>query len=249
MVIKSSRINFIILWMFCKVKFGDLIITRSLSRSFVRRHSYIRAMKSDDSMSEQPIPLPSQNILGKQVIVLAGATSVGKSACAAELCKIYDAEIVIADSVQVNKPNESILFSDYGEVYRMVGNGFNPFLIMNMILYFVLLSLLILFLSLLLHHFLTCCIVFVTYNPSTLTLRLSCVRVDYKLLYRNPICCCIVNIFILLPLYYYHHQYQSYYYYFCCSFYWYYYHYYYHQCYYNYLVILGSLLFFSLSLS
>ena len=67
-------------------------------------------MKSDDSMSEQPIPLPSQNILGKQVIVLAGATSVGKSACAAELCKIYDAEIVIADSVQVNKPKTNRSF-------------------------------------------------------------------------------------------------------------------------------------------
>jgi tRNA dimethylallyltransferase len=45
-------------------------------------------------MSSSPQPL---------VIVLTGATSVGKSAVANELCQIIDAEIVIADSVQVFK--------------------------------------------------------------------------------------------------------------------------------------------------
>ena len=39
----------------------------------------------------------------KQVIVLAGATSAGKSAVALELTKIFDSEIVIGDSVQVYK--------------------------------------------------------------------------------------------------------------------------------------------------
>lgn len=50
-----------------------------------------------------------------QVIILAGATSVGKSAVARELCKSLDAEIVIADSVQIyrhldigsNKPSKT----------------------------------------------------------------------------------------------------------------------------------------------
>lgn len=40
-------------------------------------------------------------LLNNKVIVLAGATSVGKSAVSLELCKHLDAEIVIADSVQV----------------------------------------------------------------------------------------------------------------------------------------------------
>jgi tRNA dimethylallyltransferase len=39
--------------------------------------------------------------LRPQVLVLAGATSVGKSAVSMELCKKLNAEIVIADSVQV----------------------------------------------------------------------------------------------------------------------------------------------------
>lgn len=46
--------------------------------------------------------LPS-SLLGKQVIVIAGATSVGKSAVAAQLCKTFNAEIVIADCVQVTQ--------------------------------------------------------------------------------------------------------------------------------------------------
>ena len=54
-----------------------------------------------DHIAGVPVQQPSTRILGKQVIVLAGATSVGKSAVAAELCKILDAEIILADSVQV----------------------------------------------------------------------------------------------------------------------------------------------------
>lgn len=38
-----------------------------------------------------------------QVIIISGATSVGKSAVARELCKHIDAEIVLADSVQIYK--------------------------------------------------------------------------------------------------------------------------------------------------
>lgn len=38
-----------------------------------------------------------------QVIVLSGATSVGKSAVAMELCKVLNAEIIVADSVQVTR--------------------------------------------------------------------------------------------------------------------------------------------------
>lgn len=54
-------------------------------------------------------------ILNKQL----GATSVGKSAVARELCNHIDAEIVIADSVQIyknlnigsNKPSKGYYFS------------------------------------------------------------------------------------------------------------------------------------------
>lgn len=45
----------------------------------------------------------SHNIAANTVIVLSGATSVGKSAVAMELCRILDGEIVSADSVQVYK--------------------------------------------------------------------------------------------------------------------------------------------------
>jgi len=37
------------------------------------------------------------------VVVLSGATSVGKSAVAMELCKVLNAEIIVADSVQVTR--------------------------------------------------------------------------------------------------------------------------------------------------
>ena len=49
------------------------------------------------------LPLPHPSLLGKQIIILAGATSVGKSAVAAELCNHMNAEIVLADSVQIYK--------------------------------------------------------------------------------------------------------------------------------------------------
>lgn len=61
---------------------------------------------------EKAIPFPPSRLLGKQVIVLAGATSVGKSAVAAELCKIIDAEIVLADCVQVRNLTTKML-SEY----------------------------------------------------------------------------------------------------------------------------------------
>lgn len=40
--------------------------------------------------------------MGRKIIVLAGATSVGKSAVADQLCRQLEAEIVLADSVQVS---------------------------------------------------------------------------------------------------------------------------------------------------
>ena len=49
------------------------------------------------------LPLPHPSLQGKQIIILAGATSVGKSAVAAELCNHMNAEIVLADSVQIYK--------------------------------------------------------------------------------------------------------------------------------------------------
>jgi len=45
--------------------------------------------------------VPSAEEMEGKVIVLAGPTAVGKSSVAKELCRILDAEIVIADSVQV----------------------------------------------------------------------------------------------------------------------------------------------------
>ena len=49
------------------------------------------------------LAVPHSGLMGKQIIILAGATSVGKSAVAAELCNHMDAEIVLADSVQIYK--------------------------------------------------------------------------------------------------------------------------------------------------
>ena len=103
-----SCIQPIILWMFCRLRLGELLV----SRSVVRRHGYVRKMKTEDSAG-MPVQLPSTRILGKQIIVLAGATSVGKSAVAAELCKILDAEIILADSVQVTAIRFSVIIPVY----------------------------------------------------------------------------------------------------------------------------------------
>jgi MinD superfamily P-loop ATPase len=73
---------------------------------------------------EKAIPFPPSRLLGKQVIVLAGATSVGKSAVAAELCKIIDAEIVLADCVQVRSP-PAMMFSDYHGEQKLKARWYN----------------------------------------------------------------------------------------------------------------------------
>ena len=90
-ILKPSRVILMIL--FCRVRVLGFFSGRSLSRGYKPRNLGIK-MDSD-------LPKPHPDILGKQVIVLAGATSVGKSACAVQLCKHIDAEIIIADSVQV----------------------------------------------------------------------------------------------------------------------------------------------------
>lgn len=95
MIVKYSPIQLITIWMLCNIRFADLFVVKSLGRRFVRLNRRC-AMNL-----EKAIPSPPSRILGKQVIVLAGATSVGKSAVAAELCKLIDAEIVLADCVQV----------------------------------------------------------------------------------------------------------------------------------------------------
>lgn len=59
---------------------------------------HLRMIESSYSKTASPIKMSKNS-----VIVMSGATSVGKSAVAMELCKRLEAEIVIADSVQVYK--------------------------------------------------------------------------------------------------------------------------------------------------
>lgn len=55
------------------------------------------------SATSQTAPIWNRPIGPTTVIILAGATSVGKSSVAMELCRHIDGEIVISDSVQVYK--------------------------------------------------------------------------------------------------------------------------------------------------
>jgi hypothetical protein len=106
MIVKYSLVQLITIWMLCNFRFADSFVVKSLGRRFVQLNRRC-AMNL-----EKAIPSPPSRLLGKQVIVLAGATSVGKSAVAAELCKIIDAEIVLADCVQVRSLPTTLL-SDY----------------------------------------------------------------------------------------------------------------------------------------
>lgn len=80
----------------------------------LRPHSSGLKMKLSSESSITPPRPPPLNLSPRTVIVLAGATSVGKSAVAMELCRIIPSEVVIADSVQVyrrldigsNKPTQ-----------------------------------------------------------------------------------------------------------------------------------------------
>ena len=94
MKLKSSAIYLTAAWMFSCIRVVDSLVLKSVKRE-IYRGRYFATNSARAMMS------PTNNIAGKQVIILAGATSVGKSAVAAELCKILDAEIVLADCVQV----------------------------------------------------------------------------------------------------------------------------------------------------
>lgn len=94
MKLKSSAVSIIAAWMFSCIRVVDSLVLKFVKREIYRRRHFV-------TYSRRAMMNPPSNIGGQQVIILAGATSVGKSAVAAELCKILDAEIVLADSVQV----------------------------------------------------------------------------------------------------------------------------------------------------
>jgi hypothetical protein len=112
MIVKYSPIQLITIWMLCNFRFADSFVVKSLGRRFLQLNRRC-AMNL-----EKAIPFPPSRLLGKQVIVLAGATSVGKSAVAAELCKIIDAEIVLADCVQVRNLTTKML-SEYSRERKL----------------------------------------------------------------------------------------------------------------------------------
>ena len=109
----------IVSWFVCmlqllsRFRLADFVVTtlnKHPSYSRVPRTSLHIKSNSHNSRSRRVVvtmdaglPLPHPSLLGKQIIILAGATSVGKSAVAAELCKHMNAEIVLADSVQIYK--------------------------------------------------------------------------------------------------------------------------------------------------
>ena len=91
--------------MFHCIRFADLVISKAVTKRHFRPKRSFRMTLADQEMNL----LPPSSLLGKQVIVIAGATSVGKSAVAAQLCKTLNAEIVIADCVQVTH-NKVLLY-------------------------------------------------------------------------------------------------------------------------------------------
>ncbi len=86
---------------FLKIAFMLTVLKCCLSASIhkLARRNSLRNVNNRRIFNQHQMLVNDQNL----VIVLSGATSVGKSAVARELCKLYDAEIVIADSVQVYK--------------------------------------------------------------------------------------------------------------------------------------------------
>jgi hypothetical protein len=92
---------------------ADFFVSNTLKRRFLNRATKM----STQTVCDLPIPISGLN--SEKIIILAGATSVGKSAVAAELCRRMDAEIIIADSVQIykhlnigsNKPSQEELNS------------------------------------------------------------------------------------------------------------------------------------------
>ena len=96
MYLREKLLHLLVLWMLHCVRFADLVVSKAVTR----RHFHPKRSMNMNLADGNDLLLPS-SLLGKQVIVIAGATSVGKSAVAAQLCKTLNAEIVIADCVQV----------------------------------------------------------------------------------------------------------------------------------------------------
>jgi prepilin-type processing-associated H-X9-DG protein len=97
MYLREKLLHLLVLWMFHCIRFADLVVSKAVTK----RHFHPkRSLNMNFADGNVDLLLPS-SLLGKQVIVIAGATSVGKSAVAAQLCKTLNAEIVIADCVQV----------------------------------------------------------------------------------------------------------------------------------------------------
>ena len=67
--------------MFHCIRFADLVISKAVTKRHFRLKRSFKMTLTDQEMDL----LPPSSLLGKQVIVIAGATSVGKSAVAAQL--------------------------------------------------------------------------------------------------------------------------------------------------------------------
>ena len=81
------------------LQYSLMIITVYLVKTFNGLHIRTGSLQVLNKLRQ----MSSSSSRNNKVIVLAGATSVGKSAVSLELCKHLNAEIVIADSVQVYK--------------------------------------------------------------------------------------------------------------------------------------------------
>lgn len=103
-----------LLCMFSRLQLAEPRVSNLLKRRFQNSATKM----STQTICDLPIPI-NGGLKRKKVIILAGATSVGKSAVAAELCRRMDAEIIVADSVQIykhlnigsNKPSQGELDS------------------------------------------------------------------------------------------------------------------------------------------
>jgi hypothetical protein len=94
------------LWTLCMILSSLVSSVRSIpgqSWRMKRAFSVTSSARGGDLMPTrtEAMGVPSAEEMVGKVIVLAGPTAVGKSSVAKELCRLLDAEIVIADSVQV----------------------------------------------------------------------------------------------------------------------------------------------------
>ena len=80
-----------------------MIVFNKKVRSFIPRHMSSFSKSISRSVTTKNAINDINDINGAKVIILTGPTAVGKSSVAKRICSIVDAEIVIADSVQVYK--------------------------------------------------------------------------------------------------------------------------------------------------